>query len=201
MGDDAPATVTMKNPGQQWTPGASVEIPPPAVEWDRGEPYLQASADVRVTPFRDDDAEPLVSGRKLRQRQTALFSHPLVDKYSYGRPSPYTVDAARQTINESRPGEELIRTLADKGVVDTNPFMAIRYRGQLVGDINVFNRNDGRGVFGVTFDLHPDFHRRGIGLAAGMAVLGWCARGMEASKLEAVRESCGGPTNASTLRV
>lgn len=107
-------------------------------------------------------------------------------KYSFDRPFPYTADAARKLIANDLATPETLKTLRDNGSLHSNPFMAIRYRGALAGDIRVWKRVDGRGVHGLAYDVHPDYQRKGVARAAVSAVLGWAARAMEADKIEAV---------------
>jgi len=124
--------------------------------------------------------------------QTALLNHPSVGKYAFDRPFPYTLSDASAKIKSEMPSPESLAELrVPHSVVDISPFTAIRHDDRLVGCIRVWLRPDGRNVFGLTYDLHPDFQGRGIVSAAVRAVLGWAGRGMECGKVEAVSCSCG----------
>lgn len=49
------------NGDQPWLAPPSTEIPFVAVEWDGDEPFLRASPDVVITPWRESDVDAIVS--------------------------------------------------------------------------------------------------------------------------------------------
>lgn len=164
-------------------PATPVPLPHVTVQWDGAEPYLVPASrpDLRLTPYRDTDAE--VAGL------ISLNNHPEVGKWSHGRPYPFTVDSARGRLDLNLPRQAAavaeLRQNADTKTT-TSVFSVIRSEeNSYLGDLSLRPVDEASGRWAAAYAVHPDFHSRGIGTAAVATVLAW-AKDMGAKSFEIV---------------